>query len=163
MVYWGQRGFVSRIFTSYKRSHYSENTCITVMAVNQTTIFFLLYKTISDILHFIQEQEHFFKSKTTSWQNRRMRGNTLCSHPQQTGTGTSGTSPSHHTQEISSWNPFSGEGWARADGQNPHAAEKQFAISITKLLLWYHNTLFKELITNLLNIRASLRLLEIIV
>lgn len=40
--------------------------------------------------------------------------------------------------------------------------KKQFAISITELLLWYHNTLFKQLITNLLNIRASLRLLEIV-
>lgn len=164
MVYRGQRGFVSWIFTSCKKLHCSENTCITVMVGNQTTIFFLLYKTISDTLHFIQEPEHFFKSKiTTSWQNRRMRGNTLCNHPQQTGTGRSGTTSSHHTQGISSWSPFFGEGWEKADGQNHLQQKKQFAISITKLLLWYHNTLFKQLITNLLNIRASLRLLEIIV
>lgn len=139
------------------------NTCMAVMAVNQT-IFFLPYKTISGILHFIQEPEHFFKSKiTASWRNRRMRGNALCSHPEQAGTGRSPITPSHHTQGISSWNPLSGEGWERADGQNPLAVEKQFATSITKLLLWYHNTLFKQLITNLLNIRASLRLLEITV
>lgn len=40
MVYRGQREFVSWIFTSCKKLHCSENTCITVMVGNQTTIFF---------------------------------------------------------------------------------------------------------------------------
>lgn len=124
--------------------------------------FFLLYKTISDTLNFIQEPEHLLKSKITmSWQNRRMKH--VVQSPSADRDWEKWNNPSHHTREISSWNPFFGEGWARADSQNPPAVEKQFAISITKLLLWYHNTLFKGLITNLLNIRASLRLLEIIV
>jgi len=65
------------------------------------------------------------------------------------GTGRGGTTPPHHAQGISSWKPCFGEGWERAEGQNLLATENRFAILVTKLLR-YHNTFFKQLITNLL-------------
>lgn len=156
---------VSQMFTSCEQLYSSKNTWVIIMAGNQTLLPFFLYKILSDMLHFVWGLQHFFKSKIAmSWQNRRMTANMLCKHPQMMEDWKRWNNPSpsrtrNFRLKTTLWRRL-----GKSRRSEPACNRNCFAILITKLLLRYHNTFFlSSSLPIYYNIKAFLRLLEIIV